>query len=287
MRGGYNIRKPVPVIAGFEGTGMVVSAGSAPDAKMLEGHRVSFFAGEDEQGTWSEFAVTRWNNCIMIDERLESSQAAALCVNPFTAYALFEIALRKDAAACIQNASTGQIGQFLRIMARDKGIRMINIVRKQEQVEMLRQAGEEFVMNCTDEGFPAALKECAQDLNASVAFDAVAGEMSGQMLNALSAGGELIVYGGLSGRMISEADPMGVIFNNKIMRGFNLTDWKKEKSKVQFEAISGQVQEMIIRKFITTTIQGSFPFERIQEALGQYIRNMSAGKILLTPQVKI
>lgn len=281
MRGGYNIRKPVPTVPGFEGTGEVVSSGGGAKADSLLGKRVSCFSQGNEDGTWAEFAVTSADSCIELIEGMPVEQASALCVNPFTAFALYQFVLGKDAKAFIQNGASGQVGQFLRNLARKDGIRVINVVRKDEHVTELKEAGEEYVINMRDEDYPAQLIEMAGELGPTVAFDAVSGEIAGMMFKAMPAGSDLVVYGALSGEPVRSLDAMDIIFKEKIVRGFNLNDWKEAIGEEKYLEISQRIQELVLNGTLETRIKVAYRLSDAQNALMTYIRDMSGGKVLL------
>lgn len=283
MRGGYGIKKPVPVVMGFECTGTVTATGPDPAARGLLGSRVSCFARETDGGTWASHFITDAANCIPVSDDLPDEQAAALCINPFTAYALVEMAVNAGAEAIIQNAASGQIGIFIRTLAGMNGIRVINLVRKEEQVQPMLAAGETAVLALTDTELEARLRNLAAEYRATIAFDAIGGDLSGLILNAMPPNGQVVVYGGLSGKPIGQINPLGIIFGGKTIRGFNLGEWENALSDKAFSQVSAHIQELIIQGRISTGIQGIFSLEEVQTALEQYIRNMSAGKILFRP----
>lgn len=281
--GGYNITRELPAVPGFEATGEVIDAGVMREARDLIGNRVSCFIQDPgEEGTWSEYFVTDWRNCIELRNELDDEQAATLCINPFTAYALFDLAVNKGCKAFIQNAASGQIGNFLNNLANERGIKVINLVRKAGQVEELAEKGLEYVLDITAEGFEANLAALASELDARIAFDAVGGELSGHIFNAMPAGADLILYGGLSGQSLCNVNTMGLIFSDKTIKGFNLGDWKDAMGHSDYKEISKQVQELVLSGKMKASVQGSFTLDRHQEALTRYIRNMSKGKILFT-----
>jgi NADPH:quinone reductase-like Zn-dependent oxidoreductase len=283
MRGGYNIRKPVPVVMGFECSGTVVDSGTSHSAMKLLGKRVSAFTQEAEDGTWAEYFVTDWRNCIEIRDGLDFEQAGTLCVNPFTAYALFNMAASKGCQTILQNGASGQVGIFIRTLARKAGIRVVNIVRKPEHVAELKKAGEHHVLCSTDPDFEQNLKDVVGHLHNCMGYDAVGGDISGTMINCMPESAELIIYGGLSGKPIAGINTLDVIFKGKVIRGFNLGQWKEEIGLEKFLEISGKLQDLIIGGVISTRIQGTFKLNQVQAALEQYIRNMSSGKILFSP----
>lgn len=283
MRGGYEIRKPVPTVMGFECTGIVVAAGADPSAQAMKGFRVSCFGRANDSGTWAEYFLTTAGNCIRVLDGIPDEQAAALCINPFTAYALMELALEQEASAVIQNGASGQIGIFLRNLARLHGLNMINIVRKEEHLKMLEDEGEKHNVSLNDPEAALLLERKARELNATIAFDAVGGDVSGMILNAMPEGSELVIYGGLSGKPVGQFNALDIIFRQKTVRGFNLGDWKQRLNPEQLEAVTGRVQQLITEGYLQTRVQGSFSLDEVQQALEQYIRNMSAGKILFRP----
>jgi NADPH:quinone reductase-like Zn-dependent oxidoreductase len=283
MRGGYGIRKPVPVVMGFECTGTVVKTGGDPESQSLMGKRVSCFSQGQENGTWAQYFLGNSSDCIVIREDIPDDQAAAFCINPFTAYALVSLAKASGTPAIIQNGSSGQVGVFVRVLAAREGIRVINLVRKEEQVKALQEEGEDHVLWMSDPAFEGRLADLAKHTGAAMAFDAVGGEISGMILNAMPAGSELVIYGGLSGKPAGSFNTLGIIFERKTISGFNLGDWKKDIGPEAFHSISGELQDLVVRRIIQTKIQGTFSLEEVQQAMEQYIRNMSAGKILFRP----
>lgn len=283
MRGGYGIRKPVPVVMGFECTGQVVETGSGHAAASLLGKKVSCFIQGMGNGTWAEYFLADAADCIPVSEDLPVEQAAAFCINPFTACALHEMAQARFAPAIIQNGASGQVGVFLRNLAALSGIQVINLVRKEEQVDILKDEGESHVICIMNPDFETRLHQLSHELNAVMAFDAVGGDMSGMMLNAMPPGSELVIYGGLSGKPAGMFNTLDIIFKGKKVSGFNLGDWKKQKSEAEFAAVSDYLQQLIMDGSLQTKIQASFRLDEVQQAIEQYIRNMSAGKILFKP----
>jgi NADPH:quinone reductase-like Zn-dependent oxidoreductase len=151
LRGGYNIIKPIPAVPGFEGTGIVVEAGTS--SKNMIGARVSCFVQEDSDGTWAEYFIARKRDCIVLKENLSMEQAACFSINPLTAYGMFETVKQTNCKTIIVNGAGGQVPGFLRVFARTSGIEVINIVRKEEHVEGLKKNNEKIVLNSTDENF--------------------------------------------------------------------------------------------------------------------------------------
>lgn len=281
IQGGYNIVKSLPAIPGFEASGEVVETGT--DCKYLLGKKVSCFVQSDGSGTWSEFVVAKTDDIIVLKDDMDMDQAACFTVNPVTAYGLFDIALQYDAKCIIQNASGGQVASFIRDLAHENNIEVIDIVRKQETADDLMRSGAKHVLVETQDDFLIKLSEISGKLKPRIGFDAVGGESGGHIFNALDNDSELVIYGGLSGKKLSEVDVMDVIFRNKIISGFNLIDWKNELEKEEFDKITDILQDKFIAGDLKTDITGTVILDDIVKGLRGYIANMSKGKILIKP----
>jgi NADPH:quinone reductase len=281
LRGGYNIKRNLPAVPGFEGAGKVVATGN--EVKHLIGKRVSSFTQADTDGTWGEYFISQAEDCIIIKEEIDFEQAAAFSINPFTAFGLIELAVQNKCNAIIQNAGGGQIAEFIRTLAELHGLEVINIVRKKEQVIKLKAKGVSHVLESSKENFKEELTKVACQLNATFAFDAVGGEQTGILINALPPHASIVLYGGLAGGFVSAIEPFDIIFRDKKLLGFNLTDWKKTKTNEEFEKINNHLQNLLIEGKIRTKIQASFQLENAIDGLRTYIKSMSEGKVLFKP----
>ncbi len=283
LMGGYNIVKEVPAVPGFEGSGVVVEAGEG--AEDIIGRKVSFFIQEESCGSWSEFVLTSRNKLVVLDEEMDMDQAACFAINPFTARGLLDIALLRENRAVIQNAAGGQVAAFVRQMAADMGVEVIDIVRKQETMERLKKEGAKHVLLENGPQFKQKLGKLVRQLDARLAFDAVGGPLSGEIFNAMPEDAELVSYGGLSTKDISGINPMDLIFHDKVISGFNLPEWREQMDDDFFEQISLEMQQLFISGVYRTKIQGSIGFDDIGNGLIQYLRNLSKGKMLLKAKV--
>ncbi len=281
LRGGYNIVKPLPAVPGFEGAGTVVDTGG--EAKELLGRRVSCFVQAGHDGTWADHFIARRQDCIVLREAISMEQAACLSVNPLTAMGMLDMAVERDVGAIILNAAGGQVPRIMNRLAAMKGIGVINLVRKQAVADDLQQAGKTQVLNTGDEDFEGQLRELAAGFGPVMAFDAVAGDLAGRVLNALPQGSVMVVYGALSGADLSGIDPMGIIFRKKAITGFNLSDWIAARSPEALDRAKDELQDLALEGAINTGIQATYPLDRVVDGLRAYIKSMSAGKVLLIP----
>jgi NADPH2:quinone reductase len=283
IRGLYGFKKSVPAIPGFEGSGTVVEAGSGTMPRFLKGRRVACSAADPNiaGGMWAEYLVTSAQLCVPLSKQVDMEQGATMLVNPLTAWALMEEARVGRHRAVVQTAAASALGRMVVRLGRRFSIPTINVVRRTEQVELLRKMGAEHVLDTGDPGFDAGLRDLCHKLGASIGFDAVAGEVSARVLRAQPRGSRLLVYGALS-LEASQIDPASLIFEGKRVEGFWLTAWLRHRNVFSQLRISRQIQRLLAGDLKTET-RAKLPLEEAARGLEQYAANMTGGKILLLP----
>lgn len=279
LQGLYGAPKALPVVPGLEGCGVVVRTGSGYLARRLLGKRVACAAGAGDGG-WAEYMVAPAQQCSPLPESVSDEQGAMRIVNPFTAWAHLTIARQASARAIVQTAAASALGRMVIRLARLRGVQVINIVRRDEQVETLRALGAKHILNSEAADFDRQLHDLCSQLGARLAFDAVAGAMTARLLSALPPEGRVVVYGGLAGELIS-VNPGDLIFNQRRVEGFYLPRWIARQNPLALLAM--QLRLYKLGDLTHAAIQLRAPLEDAQRAIATYEANMSAGKVLLMP----
>jgi NADPH:quinone reductase len=282
VRGLYGIKKDLPTVPGFEGSGTVVAAGAGALGRLLLGRRVACVASPSGDGTWAEYMVTAASLCIPLAAGISLEQGASLIVNPVTAWALVDQARRERHAAVVQTAAASQLGHMVIRLAQRYGLPLINVVRRAEQVAALQQLGARHVLNSSEPDFADRLAELCAGLKATLAFDAVAGDLTGQVLGAMPASGHVIVYGALSeaGCTIHPGD---LIFGRKRVSGFWLSDWMGSQKPLGMIRLAATIQRLLSSD-LASTVQARLPLSAGAAGLERYRAAMSGGKVLFTPE---
>ncbi|HWK66903.1 MAG TPA: NADH oxidase [Rhizobiaceae bacterium] len=154
---------------GIEGAGIVVDAGA--NVKALEGRRVALFG----QGMFADYCRVAASAVIPLPGHVAAADGAALFVNPMTALGFVETARREGHRAIVHTAAASNLGQMLQKICLRDAIPLVNIVRSEQQEELLRRIGATHVLNSRDEDFPARLLEAVAETGATIAFDAIGG----------------------------------------------------------------------------------------------------------------
>ena len=276
----YGSLKTLPSVPGWEGTGKVVASGGGLLAGWLKGKRVACALSDDRDGTWAEYFVAKAAECVPLDRRLPVDQAASLIINPVSAMGLLDLATQGKHQAAVHTAGASQLGRMMIAMA-DRPL--INIVRRQAQVELLHSLGAEHVLNSSDGDFVEKLRELCTRLGATIAFDAVAGSMTGTVLSAMPPKSTVYVYGALSERPCGNIDPVGLLFHEKKVEGFYLATWLRNRSRLKIFGLARKLQKMFIEGRIETRIQRRLSLDEAVDGLKQYVNHMTDGKVLITP----
>jgi len=228
-----------PYACGKEGSGVVVKIGETDSSvagllsklggvfqRVHVGQKVGFIGLKDQQGAYSEYVVCNATSGVFpLPDELPVEDAASFFVNPYTSLAILDTAKAAGSKALVHTAAASQLGQMMVQVAPSEGVEIINVVRRPEQAELLQKLGATHVVVTTEDGsWKDTLRAKVKELGATVAFDAVAGSSTGDMLDVLPKHGTCYVYGGLAGKC-SNIDPMNLIYHGKKVHGFLLNDW--------------------------------------------------------------
>jgi NADPH2:quinone reductase len=283
LGGMYGFKKPLPTVPGFEGSGTVVASGSGTMARFLKGKRVACTVADAKipGGMWAEYVVTSAQMCIPLNKNVTMEQGAMMLVNPISAWAMVDEARKAEHRAIVQTAAAGALGKMVVRLGKRFSLPIINVVRRPEQVEVLRQVGAEHIVDSSAPEFDERLKELCHRLSATYGIDAVGGELTGRVLRAQPKGSRMFVYGALSLKPC-EVDPGSVIFEGKVVAGFWVSAWLARKSLLEKLRIAKQIQSLLATDF-KSDVQTQLPLQDAARATQQYIEHMTAGKVLIVP----
>ena len=190
----FNGRLDKPMALGNEGAGTVVGAGA--NLKHLLGKKVCALAG----GMFCRYRTISAQLCLVLPEGASAVEGAALMVNPLTALAMVETLRREGHHALVHTAAASNLGQMLTRICQIDGIDLVNIVRSQAQVDLLKAMGARYVLDSTAVDFRSTLTDAIAATRATLAFDAVGGgrlahEILRAMETAARRGGPRLPYG--------------------------------------------------------------------------------------------
>ena len=280
---------------GNEGGGVIVDAGK--NVKNLIGKTVGVAGG----AMYSQYRCLPAMSCLVMNEGTTSTEAASSFVNPLTALGFTETMKLENHSALVHTAAASNLGQMLVKICLADDIPLVNIVRKEEHVELLKNLGAKHICNTSDENFMKNLIDCLVETGATLGFDATGGgnegKLAGQILSAMEVAAnknateysrygsdtykQVYIYGGL--------DPTPTVLNRSFGLSWGLGGWLLTPfiGRVGME----KFQEMRDRvaKEITTTFASSYTkdvsLEEMLEpdAIKTYAKQATGTKYLVTP----
>ena len=173
-----------PMPAGNEGAGVVVEAGSSEAAQALLGKTVALIARE----MYAQYRVVPAAQCLVLREGTTSEQGASCFVNPLTVLGMVETMRLEGHTALVHTAAASNLGIMLQKVCNDEGIDLVNVVRRQEHVDLLQSVGATYVCNTSSESFIDDLTAALTETGATLGFDATGGgRLAGQILSCMEA----------------------------------------------------------------------------------------------------
>jgi NADPH2:quinone reductase len=254
MRGRYGYRPAFPIVLGSECVGVVEAVGPGVDTVGVGQRVVTVLV----TGTWQELIVVAASQVLPVPEDVSDSTASQIVTNPLTALLLVNDSGVGPGEWLLQTAAGSTVGKLVAQLARHRGIRTINVVRRRAVVDQIRQLGGTEVICTEDEDLAARVEEITGSEGVRKAVDCVAGQLGADVLRSLAPGGELIVYGALSTHR--ETDPgaltiplfaRSVIYEAKTVRGFWLFRWVITTPPEQTSAALTEAVELVTQGVLT------------------------------------
>ncbi len=281
---------------GNEGSGIVINAGA--NAKELIGKTVGLAGGS----MYSQYRCVPAANCLVMEEGTSPAEAASSFVNPLTALAFIETMKMENHTAIVHTAAASNLGQMLVKICKADDIPLVNIVRKQEQVDILKDIGAEHVCNTSDSNFMEGLVSALVTTGATLGFDATGGgnggELPGQILAAMEVAAnktakeysrygsdtykQVYIYGGLDQSPTILKRSYGMSWG---LGGWLLTPMIGRIGMEKFQAMRTRVAKEIKTTF-ASTYANEISFEEMlqPEIIKSYAKQATGQKYLVNPQ---
>jgi NADPH2:quinone reductase len=288
------IDQSMPV--GNEGSGVVVDAGT--NAKEFIGKTVGLAGGS----MYSQYRCVPAANCLVMEEGTSPAEAASSFVNPLTALAFIETMKMENHTAIVHTAAASNLGQMLVKICKDDDIPLVNIVRKQEQVDLLKDIGAKHICNTSDPDFMESLVSALVATGATLGFDATGGgndgELPGQILAAMEVAAnkmakeysrygsdtykQVYIYGGLDQSPTILKRSYGMSWG---LGGWLLTPMIGRIGMEKFQAMRARVAKEIKTTFASTYANEVSFEEMLQpETIKSYAKQATGQKYLVNPQ---
>jgi NADPH:quinone reductase-like Zn-dependent oxidoreductase len=277
IRGMYGIRPAFPSSVGAEGVGRVAKIGSKVDAA-LRGKRVLILPTY-EQGTWSDEVVVPVRNLVPMRDEADPLQLSMIGINPATAYLLLSRYVCLMPGDWIgQTAANAAMGQYIIALAKLAGVKTLNVVRRKEAAEQVRQwGGDRMVLQ--GDNLNKDIEEALDGKKLSLVLDTVGGSPVGELAKSLKPGGSIVVYALQSGQFPA-ISPGDLIYHGLSLHGFWLINWIRNAPRTEIKEVYQKLGDLVAGGSLSAAVEHVYPLEQFKEAFKQSLQSNRSGKIL-------
>jgi trans-2-enoyl-CoA reductase len=275
IEGKYPVRAQLPATPGFEGAGIVADVDPdvtnvAVGALVILPHNV---------GTWRDAVAVKADELVVVPAGIEPVHAAMLKINPMTAWRLLHDYV--DLARgdwLIQNAANSAAGRAVIQIAREKGYKTVNVVRRSELIGELRAEGGDVVL-VDSENLRHEVEDAIGGPPIRLGLNAVGGESALRLANCLAPGSTLVTYGAMSLQPLKIPNGL-LIFKDLRFRGIWINKWYDNATPAQRMEAFQQLFEMAKRGLLQTKVEKAYPLSEAKNAVAHAARGQRSGKII-------
>jgi trans-2-enoyl-CoA reductase len=280
-RGSYRLRPPLPATPGAEGVGRVAAVGAGV-TRVKPGDLIINMQREN----WAQRRRVRAEDAIPIPPGLDLAQAAMLRINPPTALLLLEdhVAL-SPGDWIIQNVANSAVGRHVIVLAKGRGVRTVNVVRREDVADELRDLRADVVLRDGPDLAERA-RTAIGGAPIQLGIDAVSGEATKRIGDCIAEGGVVVSYGSMSGEdpTMSRA---AVNMRGVNLTGFNLGRGLAKRTYDQVQAIYQDLAAKLQDGTLKAPIDAFYPIEEIRSALVRAQAGGRNGKVLVLPNGRL
>jgi len=276
-RGNYRLKPVLPATPGAECVGRVTAVGAGV-SHVKPGDLVINLQREN----WTQRRRVKSEDVIPVPPGLELRQAAMLRINPPTALLLLtDIVALKSGDWVIQNVANSAVGRLVIRLARARGVKTLNVVRRETLFGELKTLGADAcVVDGADLG--EAVKAHTRGAPIRLGLDAVSGQATARLSACVGEGGVICNYGSMTGE-----DPVmsrnALISGGQTLVGFILGRALGTRSLDQIRTIYADLGEQVRKGILSAPVEKIYPIEEIKAAVAHAQRGERSGKILVAP----
>lgn len=285
-------RHGIPMPAGNEAAGIVVAAGEG--AEHLLGKRIACVPGT----AYATYALADTQMAFAVDDSVTAEQAASSFVNPMTALGFVETMKTEGFTGIVHAAAASNLGQMLVKICQEDNVPLVNVVRSDAQVKLLKDLGATHVLNMTDADYMPKLIDAIAETKAMIGFDPIGGgTVASQFLSAMEAaasrGAAFSRYGSSEAKKVciyGALDLGPTILNRAFGLTWDLSGWLLTPFMMKAgPEVVGRMRARVMKDLTTTfashykahvTLEGMLT----KEAVSEYNARRTGEKYLVTPQ---
>ena len=275
LAGRYGTLPKLPSTIGMEASGVVAEVGSSVKDFQPGDHVVVL--GNNNWAERRKLAVGAVHK-VPVDSNMH--QMSMLKVNPTTAQLLLtDYGAMSQGDWVIQSAPLSSVGRCVIQLAKAKGLKTINVVRRIETAAEVTDLGGDHVL---EDGPDLAqrVRSLIRHDPIKLALDAVAGPGVQRLSECLSEGGKIVNYGMLSNEQCVISSEQ-TIFRGISLHGFWLSKLLNRLSLVERKSLFDSMVQMIASGQLRIAVDSCFGIRDISAAIQRVEQSGRSGKVLV------
>jgi NADPH:quinone reductase-like Zn-dependent oxidoreductase len=275
IAGVYGNLPPLPHILGIQGVGRVSAVGNKVK-HLREGDRtlVPPFAPSLVERVKTSAA---WLRPL---PNADLNQLSMIGINPATAYLMMtEFVQLKPGDWLLQNAANSSVGRAVIAIAKWRGLRTVNVVRRAELIDQMAALGGDVVL-VDGPDLPDRVAAATGNGEILLGLDGVGDSAPDNLLQSLALYGTLVIWSGMSGKPFTTSG-IRLLFRDQSIRGFWIFNWFRAPDPGKVAAVYEALLPLIASGALSFPVVGEFTFEQYKEALG--VAAKLSGKVILRP----
>jgi len=275
VTGHYGYKPSLPHVPGTEALGVVDKLGEGVSTLKV-GQRVTGGAS----AAWAEYYLASEQSLVPLPDGIDDGTACQLVAMPMSAVRLLADLEVKPGDWIVQNAANGAVGKMLARFAAERGINVLNIVRREEAVTELAAEGIGNAVSSEHQDWQDRARALTQGAPVIRAIDSIGGRASDELMDLVAEGGRLVSFGALSGR------PLQVTAENLLFKGATISAfWGAKPERKMTPAELGAARADLVRRAadgkLVLPVAEVFPLEQAAEAAEASNSRGRQGKIAL------
>ena len=276
-KGSYRLKPPLPATPGAECVGRVTAVGAA-----VKHVKAGDLVINLQRENWAQKRRVKGDDAIPLPAGIDLRQAAMVRINPPTAQLMLsDFVALEGGDWVIQNVANSAVGRLLIVLAHQRGLRTVNVVRRPELAAELRGLGADLVIVDGDDLAQRVATETA-GVPIRLGIEAVGGAATGRLVDCVATEGTVVHYGSMSGE-----DPRvgrsSFIYRGVKLTGFMLGRGLAKRSPEKIREIYADLAGQVVAGKLHAPVDTVYPIGEIKEALRHADRGGRNGKILVAP----
>ncbi len=276
-KGTYRLKPPLPATPGAECVGRVTAVGAS-----VKHVKAGDLVINLQRENWTQRRKVKGDDAIPLPAGIDLRQAAMVRINPPTAQLMLsDFVDLKGGDWVIQNVANSAVGRLLIVLAHQRGLRTVNVVRRPELADELKQLGADLVVVDGDD-LSARVKQETGDAPIRLGIEAIGGAATGRLVDCVANDGTVVHYGSMSG-----IDPVvgrsNFTYRGVKLTGFMLGRFLARRNAEKIRAIYADLAEQVMTGKLYAPVDTVYPIENISEALAHADKGGRNGKILVSP----